>query len=432
MRRDKMLKKTVWILLSFVLIFGGQVWGKAVSVDQTTIAYKAIPYNLLGQASSKIVINPTDADHDVSAQKFHVPMPTSAYFTEKTCTVEIHNLGLQDEGGVESWFAVDGAAVQLLPWDGILSGGMQEREHIWTIPAPGSYFMQAYTTLPTDEDSDNDTSKAGWVEVTDANTFEFGYDNRQYSWDFTNLSYLNFPLTTGAMIRFTPAADGVTIPLYAHYIRAMFAYDPPEVGEGVVKVHLYNAGTPTQPGAEIANWEAWVSTFFPEWQVFDISSYLQNTNGEFWVWLEVLDTSARIMGSSPMVHGEGHFFEGQTGFPPTTIVFDLFARAIFGDVPLGVEKPGSVSQPNVFALHQNAPNPFNPSTSITFMLEKAGMAKVSVFDPMGRQVAVLTDQSYIPGLHTINFDASSLSSGVYFYRLEANGRTVQKKMLFLK
>jgi len=110
--------------------------------------------------------------------------------------------------------------------------------------------------------------------------------------------------------------------------------------------------------------------------------------------------------------------------------FDFYARAVFSP-SLGVEN-GTVSQPNTFALYQNSPNPFNPMTNIQFSLEAAGAAKLTIFDLMGRTVAVLADGNYSAGLHNVTFNADNLASGIYIYRLESDGQSLQKKMLFLK
>lgn len=88
--------------------------------------------------------------------------------------------------------------------------------------------------------------------------------------------------------------------------------------------------------------------------------------------------------------------------------------------------------PESFKLYNNYPNPFNPSTNIKFDVAKTGIVKLEVYDLLGRKVATLFDGKKSVGTHTLTFDASSLSSGVYFTRFTA-GNTVQvKKMTLLK
>jgi len=88
--------------------------------------------------------------------------------------------------------------------------------------------------------------------------------------------------------------------------------------------------------------------------------------------------------------------------------------------------------PKEFALAQNYPNPFNPSTQITYAVPKAAKITLEIFDVLGRKVATLVDGVVTPGYYTANFNASSMSSGIYFYRLSSPGVTFTKKMLLLK
>jgi len=75
--------------------------------------------------------------------------------------------------------------------------------------------------------------------------------------------------------------------------------------------------------------------------------------------------------------------------------------------------------PHGFSLGQNFPNPFNPGTTITYKLPKSSEVKLSVFDLLGREVSVLVNERVNAGIHEAKFDASGLSSGVYFYKMQA-------------
>jgi hypothetical protein len=86
--------------------------------------------------------------------------------------------------------------------------------------------------------------------------------------------------------------------------------------------------------------------------------------------------------------------------------------------------------PEIYALYQNHPNPFNPSTVIHFSLPKSEIVSVKVYNIFGQEVAVLMDnQQYAAGHYSTEFNASGLASGVYFYRLQAGSFTATKKML---
>lgn len=88
--------------------------------------------------------------------------------------------------------------------------------------------------------------------------------------------------------------------------------------------------------------------------------------------------------------------------------------------------------PESFSLNQNFPNPFNPSTKIKFNIAKAGLTKLSVFDLSGKEVSTLVNENLSAGSYSVNFNAINISSGVYFYKLQAEGFTEIKKMTLLK
>jgi hypothetical protein len=95
-----------------------------------------------------------------------------------------------------------------------------------------------------------------------------------------------------------------------------------------------------------------------------------------------------------------------------------------------------VTAPDVFALEQNYPNPFNPSTQIDFSLAADSRVTLNVYSLLGEKVATLVNSNLTAGVHQINFDASNLNSGVYFYRIQAVGNGVDfvqvRKMLLTK
>jgi hypothetical protein len=85
-----------------------------------------------------------------------------------------------------------------------------------------------------------------------------------------------------------------------------------------------------------------------------------------------------------------------------------------------------------FELAQNYPNPFNPSTEISFSLAKSEKVKLTVYNLLGKEVAVLVNGMRNAGSQSVTFDAKNLSSGVYFYKLEAGTSIAAKKMMLIK
>ncbi len=98
--------------------------------------------------------------------------------------------------------------------------------------------------------------------------------------------------------------------------------------------------------------------------------------------------------------------------------------------PVGVEE--KIETPQQFVLYQNYPNPFNPRTTIAFDLPSSGEVKLMVYDLMGREVLTLLHEFRNAGHHQVELDATSLSSGAYFYRIEYDGQQQIKRLMVIK
>ncbi len=98
----------------------------------------------------------------------------------------------------------------------------------------------------------------------------------------------------------------------------------------------------------------------------------------------------------------------------------------------GIEQNGDGLIPTRYELSQNYPNPFNPSTTINFALPKSGSVTLKVYDILGRLVTTLISSDMKAGYHNINFNATNLASGVYFYELKAGDFVSVKKLMLLK
>ena len=88
--------------------------------------------------------------------------------------------------------------------------------------------------------------------------------------------------------------------------------------------------------------------------------------------------------------------------------------------------------PEKYSLYQNYPNPFNLVTAIEFYLPKSGFVTLKVFDSLGKEVAEFINESKSIGYHKIQFDASDLSSGIYFYQIHSGNFIETKKLVLLK
>jgi hypothetical protein len=136
----------------------------------------------------------------------------------------------------------------------------------------------------------------------------------------------------------------------------------------------------------------------------------------------------------------------QYGYPFDTLVFIGEVRFQFLPTASGNPKiesyqsscnPSSVPQPSLalprqLVLHQNHPNPFNPSTTIKYELPNSSVVRLSVYDMLGREVTVLVNERKDAGVHEVTFDATGLSSGVYFCRLTAGSFVQTRKFLLIR
>ncbi len=112
------------------------------------------------------------------------------------------------------------------------------------------------------------------------------------------------------------------------------------------------------------------------------------------------------------------------------IYSDKKLTSVDPDIITDIENNNEI--PNEFKLHQNYPNPFNPTTVISYQLSAVSDVKLTVFDILGRQIKTLVNQEQSPGVYNIEFNSAQLSSGIYFYRIEAGSFTDIKKMILLK
>ena len=158
-------------------------------------------------------------------------------------------------------------------------------------------------------------------------------------------------------------------------------------------IRIVNISNPTVP-TEVA----WYDTY----PTADVNNY-------YGCWGVYVFPSGKIIGS-----------DTQTGLYVIKTTFPI----------TGIENKNNI--PDRFELKQNYPNPFNPSTTIEYSLSKNTYVTIKVFDEIGRQVGVLVDGYEFAGAHKVNYDASRLASGIYFYSMQTDGFYETKKMTLIK
>ena len=133
---------------------------------------------------------------------------------------------------------------------------------------------------------------------------------------------------------------------------------------------------------------------------------------------------------------------GLTGTNIGALMVDRNASAVYAGGDNGaifMKKENTVTDveinnelPEEFALSQNFPNPFNPSTTIKFSIPVQGSYKLKIYNIIGEQVAQLINGKLDPGHHEVHFNARNLASGVYLYNLVGKNVNITRKMILMK
>jgi photosystem II stability/assembly factor-like uncharacterized protein len=135
-------------------------------------------------------------------------------------------------------------------------------------------------------------------------------------------------------------------------------------------------------------------------------------------------------GTYELICNRMGFYSAVRPFNLTTFSVDTI-DFVLSTLLVSIEPNGQII-PEKFFLSQNYPNPFNPATKIKFGLPEQSHAKLTVYDVLGREVAVLVNEELKAGEYNVEWNASVLSSGIYFYRLVTEKYTQTKKMVLMK
>ncbi len=143
-----------------------------------------------------------------------------------------------------------------------------------------------------------------------------------------------------------------------------------------------------------------------------------------------LDGGAAVVMASGFLNKDGN--KGGKGFELIGVLPNGQVVVFPDPTPSSIERGTEVNQPLAFSLDQNYPNPFNPTTTISFSLPESRLVKLSIYNVLGQEVFKLVDQNLSAGQYKYQFDAKSLESGVYYYKIQAGDYTSIRKMTLLK
>jgi hypothetical protein len=343
-------------------------------------------------------------------------MPTDVF-------VEFANLGSEDRLQVLAWFEADDEMVgPILPRMDIPGLSMASGVTEWTPEVAGDSELKAYAANAEDQNNANDTLWVSPIEVLPAGEMMFGYS-------FIDPS-LYFSGGDPAML-VTLEDDFETIDFSLTEIM-LGLYDPDgAAGGNTIRAHVMNDADGT-PGDEIYTEDFTLTTqdALTLWS-FPISGDV-TISGDFWIWCERLGDYPHALGADYLWNG-GHYAITDG------IDFDLTFHEeggnelmfwVKGEGTVGIDDVPAV--PSQFELEAAYPNPFNPVTTIAFTTPVGEFASLNVYNVNGQLVSTLFEGESM-GRNQVQFDASALSSGVYFSRLTTqSGFTTAQKLVLVK
>ncbi|MGV8016658.1 MAG: T9SS type A sorting domain-containing protein [Ignavibacteria bacterium] len=220
----------------------------------------------------------------------------------------------------------------------------------------------------------------------------------------------------------SPAADGVK------YFRTTNYGDFNSINQSVVWTASSGVSSPDIVGVRNASSHRFAFVFKG---AADSLQYVSvRTDGSF----GTVSGRMNSVGSTMLSYGPAaglRFVSGDSCFALYSAFgpVNIYSAQGCSGVITGSPNPG---MPLSFAMEQNYPNPFNPSTKISFAVPKNGFVTLKVYDILGKEVSTLVNESKPAGNYIVDFNASALSSGIYFYKIETSGFSKTMKMLLVK
>jgi hypothetical protein len=198
---------------------------------------------------------------------------------------------------------------------------------------------------------------------------------------------------------------------------------------------------PMKPGDKWMRWDPLSSSGMMGhcWGKFTTNIFGKEVNGfylRFYSKYDMNDTSTTfntLSRKEELAEGFGKIWEGDE------VEYYVLTGCIINGVKYGtitdVNNNSEIEKPLKYRLYQNYPNPFNPITTIKFSIPKStikSMVRLFVYDILGNELAILTNDLFSPGDYEVTFDGSSFSSGIYLYKLQVDDCVLTKRMILLK
>jgi hypothetical protein len=180
------------------------------------------------------------------------------------------------------------------------------------------------------------------------------------------------------------------------------------------------------------NWDIFVSKSMDGGETWSESENITMTDGfqedELYVHLAPTATDTNCF----MVYHQPNYAFNHLSDPAEMAAYQQnFWFVTYGNtISVGIDNSDLL--PGSFSLKQNFPNPFNPVTHIAYTVERNGIVDLKLYNVMGQMVKTLVNDEKTPGDYFVDFNASDLASGVYFYQMTQHGQTVTRKLVLMK
>lgn len=282
-----------------------------------------------------------------------------------------------------------------------------------------------------------------WLNAGQQYLLEFFSDGTNYSYYFGTSSQVGQHLTYGDM-RYCNSCTQNTFPTSVltnlHYGYPDFWYWVPSNSVSPAPTATYfppadtvtpsaPAGLTGQPGNMIAQLRWNRNTQFDVWKYF-VYRNTTNTPGS----ATLIDSTTHpdtAYVATGLTNNTTYYFWVRAVDRFCQRRISAFSSSVSVTPLVGIQVNNN-EIPKVYALYQNFPNPFNPSTNINFDLPKISLTRITVYDILGREVALLVNEVLAAGKYNVDFNAGNIASGVYFYKIEADNFIDKKKMIIVK
>lgn len=373
-------------------------------------------------------------DHDYACGPF-LSLPTGFIIANNSYTFKarISNLGANNESAVPIDFLINNVLISTA-FKSINSGVIDSVANLWTPTSAGVYNLKYICKLATDLDRSNDT-----VQINLTVYASIPVICEEFSAPVFPPSGWNLVLLGGGTLYWSrDSASGYGL------------------GTGSAKYNMWvaplnttqNLVTYTFPQTAAGDSIIFDIAYQPFGTAPDKLVILSSTNGG-----TIYNYTVATLGYQALTTTSGNpspfvptstqwahrifalqtgtnklLFQGVSGFGDNLYIDSICKthRTLTGTANNTEEIPTS------YSLSQNYPNPFNPSTNISYGLPKAGLVKLVIFDVLGREIKTLVNGYKAAGMYEISFDASGISSGVYFYKVESGDFSSIKKMVLIK